>query len=83
MKVGIVLPMNDADSPGAGAWTRVRELARFAEAGGIDSLWVYDHFIFRMAGEPDGVLFFAPDNVEGDALRAPRPDGGQLGELGY
>src|SRR3954454_10642840 len=56
MKVGIVLPMNDADSPGAGAWTRVRELARFAEAGGIDSLWVYDHFIFRMAGEPeDGI----------------------------
>jgi probable F420-dependent oxidoreductase len=56
MKVGIVLPMNDADSPGAGTWPRVRELARFAEAGGIDSLWVYDHFIFRMPGEDeDGI----------------------------
>jgi len=56
MKVGIVLPMNDADSPGAGSWPRVRELARFAEAGGIDSLWVYDHFVFRMPGEAeDGI----------------------------
>ena len=27
-------------------------------------------------GEPEGVLFLAPDNVEGDALGAPRPDGG-------
>src|SRR5215212_11697241 len=33
--------------------------------------------------EPDGVLLLAPDYVDGDALRAPRPDGGQLGELGY
>jgi alkanesulfonate monooxygenase SsuD/methylene tetrahydromethanopterin reductase-like flavin-dependent oxidoreductase (luciferase family) len=56
MKVGMVLPMNDADSPGAGTWQRVRELARFAEAGGIDSMWVYDHFIFRMPGEAeDGI----------------------------
>jgi probable F420-dependent oxidoreductase len=56
MKVGMVLPMNDADSPGAGRWPRIRELARFAEAGGLDSLWVYDHFVFRMAGEAeDGI----------------------------
>jgi probable F420-dependent oxidoreductase len=56
MKVGIVLPMNDADSPGAGRWPRIRELARFAEAGGIDSVWVYDHLVFRMAGEAeDGI----------------------------
>src|SRR4051794_4556665 len=56
IKVGIVLPMNDADSPGARSWTRIRELARFAEAGGIDSLWVYDHLIFRMPDEPeDGI----------------------------
>ena len=56
MKVGIVLPMNDADSPGAVSWPRVRELVRFAESGGIDSLWVYDHFIFRMPNEAeDGI----------------------------
>jgi hypothetical protein len=39
--------------------------------------------LLQRLGEPDGVLFLAPDNVEGDTLRAPRPDGGQLGELGY
>ena len=56
MKVGIVLPMNDADSPGASSWPRLRELAQLADQGGIDSLWVYDHFIFRMEGEAeDGI----------------------------
>jgi probable F420-dependent oxidoreductase len=56
MKTGMVLPMNDADGPGASAWPRVRILARLAEAGGLDSLWVYDHFIFRLPGEPeDGI----------------------------
>src|SRR5215207_2781944 len=39
--------------------------------------------LLQRLGEPYGVLFLAPDNVEGDALRAPRPDGGELGELRY
>ena len=48
--------MNDSDGPGAVGWPRIRQLARFAETGGIDSLWVYDHFIFRMPGEDeDGI----------------------------
>jgi probable F420-dependent oxidoreductase len=56
MKIGIVLPMAEADGPGAGAWPQIRRLAQFAEAGGIDSLWVYDHLVFRMADEPeDGI----------------------------
>jgi alkanesulfonate monooxygenase SsuD/methylene tetrahydromethanopterin reductase-like flavin-dependent oxidoreductase (luciferase family) len=53
MKIGMVLPMNEADGPGAGAWSRIRQLALFAEAGGLDSLWVYDHLIFRKEGEAD------------------------------
>jgi probable F420-dependent oxidoreductase len=56
MKIGMVLPMNDADGPGASAWPRVRTLALLAEAGGLDSLWVYDHLIFRLPGQPeDGI----------------------------
>jgi probable F420-dependent oxidoreductase len=56
MKIGMLLPMNDSDGPGASAWPRIRDLARFAEAGGIDSLWVYDHLVFRFPGEPeDGI----------------------------
>ncbi len=56
MKIGLVLPMNDSDGPGASTWPRVKELAALAEGGGIDSLWVYDHLIFRMPGEAeDGI----------------------------
>jgi len=56
VKIGLILPMNEVDGPGAGAWSRIRELALLAEAGGIDSLWVYDHLIFRLAGEAeDGI----------------------------
>lgn len=56
MKIGLVLPMNDADGPGAASWPALARLARHAEDGGIDSLWLYDHLIFRMPGEEeDGI----------------------------
>ena len=56
MDVGVILPMNDGDGPGGSRWPRIRDLARLAEAGGMDSLWVYDHLIFRLPGEPeDGI----------------------------
>ena len=56
MHIGVVLPMNDSDGGGASRWPRIRDLARYAEAGGIDSLWVYDHLLFRLAGQPeDGI----------------------------
>lgn len=52
----MVLPMNEGDGPGASGWPRVRTLARLAEAGGIDSLWVYDHLLFRLPDRPeDGI----------------------------
>lgn len=57
MKIGMLLPMNEADGPGAAGWPRVRSLARLAEEGGLDSLWVYDHLIFRLPDQPeDGTL---------------------------
>src|SRR6187402_1631264 len=56
MKIGLVLPMNDTDGPGAGAWPRLKKLARLAETGGIDSLWLYDHLIFRFPDkDEDGI----------------------------
>jgi probable F420-dependent oxidoreductase len=56
MKIGMVLPMNEVDGPGAGTWHGIRALALLAEAGGLDSLWAYDHLIFRLPGEPeDGI----------------------------
>lgn len=53
MQIGMVLPMSDSDGPGAGSWHTIRSLATRAEAGGLDSLWVYDHLLFRTPGEPD------------------------------
>ncbi len=57
MKIGMVLPMSEADGAGASTWPQVRALAGLAEQGGLDSVWVYDHLIFRSPGEPeDGIL---------------------------
>jgi alkanesulfonate monooxygenase SsuD/methylene tetrahydromethanopterin reductase-like flavin-dependent oxidoreductase (luciferase family) len=46
MKVGVILPMGShANHPRP--WAEVREYALTAEAVGLDSLWVFDHAIFR------------------------------------
>ena len=50
MKIGVVLPQS-ADDGAGGTWAEIAALAAQAEAGGIDSLWVCDHFFFR---EDDG-----------------------------
>lgn len=52
MKVGLVLPLNSLDGDGA-TWAGIRDLAVQAEAGGADSLWVFDHFLKRSAGQPE------------------------------
>ena len=54
MKIGVLLPLNDADGPGGSRWPTIREVALAAEAGGLDSLWAYDHLLFRLTGEPEG-----------------------------
>jgi alkanesulfonate monooxygenase SsuD/methylene tetrahydromethanopterin reductase-like flavin-dependent oxidoreductase (luciferase family) len=46
MKVGLVLPQAAEDGAG-GTWSDIANLATQAEAGGVDSLWVCDHFFFR------------------------------------
>jgi alkanesulfonate monooxygenase SsuD/methylene tetrahydromethanopterin reductase-like flavin-dependent oxidoreductase (luciferase family) len=50
MKVGLVLPQAPEDGDG-GTWAEILALARRAEAGGADSLWLCDHFLSRF---PDG-----------------------------
>lgn len=52
MKVGIVLPQAPEDGAG-GSWAEIAALARQAEAGGVDSLWVCDHFLFRPEDGPE------------------------------
>ncbi|CAN5675142.1 LLM class F420-dependent oxidoreductase [soil metagenome] len=52
MKVGVVLPI--AQTPETGEiqpWSELWELANRAEAAGLDSLWVFDHVLYRFPGE--------------------------------
>lgn len=53
MKVGLILPMSD-DGLGVPGWPAIRDLARRAEIGGADSVWVYDHLLFRLDGQTSG-----------------------------
>ena len=52
MKVGIVLPQAPQDGAG-GSWSEIAALARQAESGGADSLWICDHFLYRPPDEPE------------------------------
>lgn len=47
MKVGVVLIIEGNDELGMPRYSEVRNLALHAERSGIDSLWLYDHLLFR------------------------------------
>ena len=49
-----MLPLGETDD--VGDWPRIRELAEAAEAEGLDSLWVADHFFYKAPDEePKGL----------------------------
>ncbi len=53
MKVGVVLPMAEDPQTGeAPSYREIRDLARHAEAAGFDSIWLYDHLIYRFPDTP-------------------------------
>jgi alkanesulfonate monooxygenase SsuD/methylene tetrahydromethanopterin reductase-like flavin-dependent oxidoreductase (luciferase family) len=56
MKVGVVLPIAQEDGTTAPpSYPEIRTVARAAEDGGLDSVWVYDHLLFRFDGETTGI----------------------------
>lgn len=56
MQVGAVMPIADEGRRPAPSWATIREVAAAAEAAGLDSIWVYDHLLFRVAdGETEGI----------------------------
>ena len=56
MRVGVVLPISQEDGMSAPpSYTEIRAFAIAAEAAGFDSLWVYDHLLFRFDGETTGI----------------------------
>ena len=53
MKIGLVMPIGeDDDLHRPPSYAEIRTLAQRAEAAGLDSIWVYDHLLFRKPGEP-------------------------------
>ena len=48
MKIGVVIShVEDSDSGLAPTYTELREIAQTAESGGLDSIWLFDHLLFR------------------------------------
>ncbi len=53
MKVGVVLPMGENPESGhTSRYTEIRERALQIEDSGFDSIWVYDHLLFHVPGQP-------------------------------
>jgi len=57
MRIGLVLPLADEDGRDgqAPSYPEIRDIALQAEAGGLDSIWVYDHLLHRFDGETTGI----------------------------
>jgi len=56
MRIGIVLPIAEEDGePGVPDYPAIRAMAVGAEAAGLDSVWVFDHLLFRFDGETTGI----------------------------
>ena len=73
----MVVPIVD-EGAGTPPWSRVISLARQAEAGGIDSLWVIDHLVLGNAQRPEYGLHEAIVVLSALAAATERP---QLGTL--
>ena len=56
MRIGIVLPIAEEDAAtGVPSYAEIRAVAVAAEAAGLDSVWVFDHLLFRFDGETTGI----------------------------
>jgi probable F420-dependent oxidoreductase len=57
MRLGAILPLSEGDGPGRmPEWAEVRAFALHAEAAGLDSVWVFDHFFYQpKEGPAEGI----------------------------
>ena len=56
MRIGVVLPIADEDEHGTiRSYASIREVAVAAEAASFDSVWVFDHLLFRSVDETSGI----------------------------
>ena len=55
MRIGVVLPIAQEEADGVPAYASSGRSRVAAEAGGFDSVWVFDHLLFRFDGEETGI----------------------------
>jgi alkanesulfonate monooxygenase SsuD/methylene tetrahydromethanopterin reductase-like flavin-dependent oxidoreductase (luciferase family) len=56
MKVGVVLPISQEDGmPSAPSYAEIRAVAHAVETSDLDSVWVFDHLLFRSDGKTTGI----------------------------
>jgi len=55
MRVGVTVPMSYGETADgrAATFAETREYATIVEGAGLDSIWVFDHLLFRFPPEPD------------------------------
>src|SRR3954454_17152830 len=55
MRVGVTVPMAYGETADglASTFAETREYATIAERSGLDSIWVFDHLLFRFPPDPD------------------------------
>lgn len=79
MKVGAVMPIAEGELAGRTAsYPELREVALAAENGGLDSIWVYDHLLFRSPGEETSGIYEAWSMLAALAADTTRPEIGAL-----
>src|SRR5690242_13137494 len=80
MRVGVTVPLAYGDTADGRAPTFAEtvEFAQAAEAAGLDSIWVFDHLLFRFPPEPDEGLHEAWTTLTALAPVVPRVELGAL-----
>ena len=48
MKIGtVIIPIADSKTGAAHSYTKLRQLAQTADSSGLDSIWLFDHLLYR------------------------------------
>jgi alkanesulfonate monooxygenase SsuD/methylene tetrahydromethanopterin reductase-like flavin-dependent oxidoreductase (luciferase family) len=80
MRIGVTVPLGygDLEDGRAPTFAQTAEFGSQAEKAGLDSIWVFDHLIFRFPNEPDEGLQEAWTTLSALAPVVPRVELGAL-----
>src|ERR1700760_4710061 len=79
MRIGVIVPISASDGPGRlPTWPEMHAIVTHAEAIGLDSVWVCDHFLSGPPGQPPEAIHEAWSVVAAIAATTTRVELGQL-----